>query len=134
MQRRQDGVKNQHARPGVAHDLLELFEHGRVEALGGAKTACRLVPLLVRARIDAVHGVMKQMLATFADLHPCVAMPAAVNSYHVLDRFLFPLDPGSAVWQDEIPQITPQGLAAAKPPAAPARWIFISLISGGTLK
>jgi|SRR4051812_25539358 hypothetical protein len=100
MQHRKDRVRNQHARPRVAHDLRKVFEHTRVETLGRAKTAYRLVLLLARALIDAFHGVLKQTAAISTERRFCMPMSATVNPYHALDRFLFSLGPGSVIWQD----------------------------------
>jgi hypothetical protein len=100
MQDRKERVKHQHSRPRVAHDLRKLFENSRVETLCGAKTANRLVSLLVWALIDAFYGVLKQMPAISTERYFCMTITATVNPYHALNRFLFSLDPGSVIWQD----------------------------------
>ena len=97
------GVSQHHTRSGIAHDLLELREYVDVETLGWAKAAYRLLSLLVRADGNVCHDVIKQMRTSATKLYSFVSLSTTINPYHVLDSYLFPVDPVCAVWQDETP-------------------------------
>jgi len=100
MQRGQDRVKKQHTWSSVAHNTIELLAHIRVEAMGRANTANRLIPRLVLATVDALYSVMQQLHAFTTDFSVCMLLPMTVNLYHVLDCYLFSIDKSVGVWQD----------------------------------
>jgi hypothetical protein len=59
MQRGKNRVIKQHTWASVAHYIIELLAHIRVEAMCRANTANRLIPRLVLATVDALYCVMQ---------------------------------------------------------------------------
>jgi hypothetical protein len=95
VKQRQQRMEYDHARPGKAHDPLDLLAHLRLEAMDGAPCARRLI-LAVGAPANALQRIVQQKPAIIAHQVACPVVSATVQPDHAFDRLLFPAKPARA--------------------------------------